>query len=264
VDAPTSATFTFGATELASAFACQLDGFGFSSCESPVSYTELVGGLHQIQVVATNLAGNVDPTPALYTWTVDGPPVTTVSTGPEETTEITSATFIFTATLPGSTFVCALDGALFVSCSSPTTYTDLAVGVHTFEIYATSPTGQIELDATEYEWQIVAPIILDTTFASGPAAATQSTIATFEFTANIADSTFECALDSEPFEACTAPVEVTGLNAGSHTFAVRATSPLGVVEAVPTVYSWTVLATDTIAPETTITAGPPPTRSIAA
>ena len=65
------ATFTFSADEGGSTFQCELDGAGFSSCSTPKSYSGLSEGSHTFKVSATDAAGNTDPTPAQYTWTVD-------------------------------------------------------------------------------------------------------------------------------------------------------------------------------------------------
>src|SRR5205823_10534434 len=65
-----SASFSFTATEAGSSFACQLDGGAFAPCVSPRSYSALGFGSHSFQVRATDAAGNTDPTPASYTWTV--------------------------------------------------------------------------------------------------------------------------------------------------------------------------------------------------
>jgi plastocyanin len=67
----TSAVFTFNATEPFSTFACTLDGVT-SSCTSPASYT-VANGTHSFAVVATDQAGNPDPSPATADWTVDAP-----------------------------------------------------------------------------------------------------------------------------------------------------------------------------------------------
>jgi hypothetical protein len=65
----TSATFEFTSSELGT-FGCSLDGGPFVACTSPQVYTGLALGPHTFQVQATDLASNVDPTPATGAWTV--------------------------------------------------------------------------------------------------------------------------------------------------------------------------------------------------
>lgn len=77
-----SASFTFSATDPAATFRCQLDGGGFAICASPVSLSSLADGVHTFEVVATDLAGNTDPSPAVAQWTVDTVAPTVLSTDP--------------------------------------------------------------------------------------------------------------------------------------------------------------------------------------
>ncbi len=62
------ATFSF-ASESGARYRCKLDGQRWRSCTRRPSY--VVGlGAHRLQVVAVDLAGNVDRTPAVRRWTV--------------------------------------------------------------------------------------------------------------------------------------------------------------------------------------------------
>jgi hypothetical protein len=66
----TGATFEFSSNESGS-FECQLDGTGFSACESARSYTNLSPGAHTFEVRARDAAANADGSPAVRTWTVE-------------------------------------------------------------------------------------------------------------------------------------------------------------------------------------------------
>jgi hypothetical protein len=70
---PTSdpdAAFTFSSSEPGSTFECSLDGTPFSACTSPATYTGLAPGSHTFEVRAVDAAGNADPSPATYGWTI--------------------------------------------------------------------------------------------------------------------------------------------------------------------------------------------------
>jgi len=64
---------------------------------------------------------------------------------------------------------------------------------------------------------------------------------------------FECALDSDPFAACTSPQSYSNLGDGSHTFNVRAVDSGGSADPSPATYTWVVDATP---PNTTIDTQP--------
>ena len=65
------AVFMFSATEPGSSFECSLDAAVVSSCSSPVTYTGLGDGSHSFAVQATDPAGNTDPSPASFSWTIN-------------------------------------------------------------------------------------------------------------------------------------------------------------------------------------------------
>jgi Tol biopolymer transport system component len=67
----TSARFSLASSDVGSTFECSLDGAAYTVCSSPKSYTNLKNGKHTFRVKATDVAGNVDATPAVRTWTVD-------------------------------------------------------------------------------------------------------------------------------------------------------------------------------------------------
>jgi prepilin-type N-terminal cleavage/methylation domain-containing protein len=164
-DSSTTADFTFSSTESGSTFECRLDGGSWSACTSPTQYTSLSSGSHTFEVRATDAAGNTDPTPASYTWTVSPappvdttPPETTITSGPAQgsSTTSTSASFGFTSSESGSTFECRLDGSAWSSCSSPRPYNGLSVGSHTFEVRATDTAGNTDPTPASRTWTVAA------------------------------------------------------------------------------------------------------------
>ncbi len=255
----TGASFTYTSTEPGASFQCKLDTAAFGPCATTgQSYSGLADGAHTFQVRAVDGAGNVDPTPASFAWTVDTvAPVTTITTAPTDPSASATATFAYSANEPGSTFTCRFDAAAtFTAC--PASYAGLTDGAHTFRVRATDPAGNIGAAAV-FTWTVdtIAPV---TTITTAPADPSASATATFAYSANEAGSTFACRFDAAAtFTAC--PVSYTGLTDGSHTFRVRATDPAGNIGAAA-VFTWTV---DTVAPVTTITATPSdPSASAAA
>ncbi len=285
-DAPTpitTAQFTFTSTELGSQFECRLledvdpldPTGGFSGCESGIEYTELPGGPHTFEVRAIDLNGNIDPTPASWTWTVAAAPTTTILSGPEEETAATTATFTYESSVAGAEFFCARSyfgvpiddngdpiatGNPFTPCDGGMkTYSDLPAGEYQFVVYSQA-NGFQDVEGDDWDWIVVDTAVLTTSLTPS----TTATGFTFEFEANIEGATFECRLDAtgpaDPWEPCVSPYELdtTGFGFGPHTFEVRAIA-LGETEATPAVFTWTIAAPDTTPPNTAITSGPPAT-----
>jgi hypothetical protein len=127
----TSAVFSFSSSKPGSTFECKLDAATFGPCDSPRAYDALADGAHTFTVRATAL-GNTGP-PTTYSWTIDATaPQTAITTEPPTTSTSGSATFAFTSSEGGSTFLCSLDAGGFAPCASPKTYDGLSDGDHTF------------------------------------------------------------------------------------------------------------------------------------
>jgi large repetitive protein len=64
-----SATFSF-MSEANASFEASLDGAPFAFAPTPLTIAGLAPGPHSLNVRAMDAAGNVDPSPAAYSWTV--------------------------------------------------------------------------------------------------------------------------------------------------------------------------------------------------
>lgn len=99
-------------------------------------------------------------------------PDTVIDTAPPALTSQTSATFSFHSTQTPASFQCQVDGATPKVCTSPTTYSGLAEGSHTFSVQATAASGTDPTAATA-TWTV------DTTLPTAPdLSATASTATT--------------------------------------------------------------------------------------
>jgi hypothetical protein len=245
--ASAAATFSFASTVAGSSFECKLDAGSFASCVSPQSYSGLADGSHTFQVRASDPAGNTDPTPASYTWTIaTAPPPapdTTIGTAPASPTSSTGASFAFTSSQTGSTFQCRLDGGSFAACTSPTSYSNLVAGVHTFEVRAVNSAGIVDPTPASHTWTIQLPppdtsppTVTSVTPANGASGVATGTTVTAVFSepmaaSTIGTSTLELRTPSNALVAATITYD-----AASRTGTLTPLAPL----AASTVYTATV------------------------
>jgi large repetitive protein len=257
----TTATFAFSSTESPSTFECRLDDEGFAPCQSPRHYDPVAPGTHTFQVRAADAAGNVDPTPASWTWTLDPQvPRAPVLTAPEDGTHTSSTAVTVAGTAEAGVTVEVFDGQQSAGSTTADAagawsvdVTGLADGAHEFTAKATNAgfTSAPSAAAT-VTVDTAAP---QTSIDSGPDELTSHTDAAISFSSDESGATFECRLDGGAFTACTSPHTITGLADGAHTVEVRAVDLAGNSDATPATRTWTVDAT---APETTIQIAPAP------
>lgn len=249
------AQFSFRSDETNVSFDCSVDNAGYLPCTSGASFPIVGDGPHAFAVRARDRAGNLDPSPAIYAWTVDtSTPDTQILSGPADASPSTGATFTFISPDAGggATFQCALDGAAFAACTSPRAYASLTEGPHSFAVRVRDAVGNFDPSPATRSW-IVDLTPPNTTIVTGPSGTLPVASANVTFTANEAGVTFACSLDGAAFTPCTSPAGLTALAQGPHAFAVRATDAAGHTDASPATAAWTV---DTVAPDVAITAGP--------
>jgi hypothetical protein len=123
------------------------------------------GNLDQADNDADGVGNLCDPTP-------NGPPVqepapepepesgdttapgTTITTQPKTKTKKKTATFEFTSSEPGSSFLCSLDGKQeFKPCTSPLTF-KVKKGKHTFQVQAIDAAGNADPTPATYSWKV--------------------------------------------------------------------------------------------------------------
>ncbi|HYO68245.1 MAG TPA: Ig-like domain-containing protein, partial [Archangium sp.] len=250
----TSATFDFSSPEAGVTFECSLAGAAFISCSDPETFTGLDERTHTLQVRARDASGNVDPTPASYTWTVDlTPPAVPVVVSPAPNSTVDTLTPVIRGTAePHSTVTVIIDGTVVGTVRTDesgnwryTPTTPLTTGEHRVQVRATDEAGNTGATSPEpTPFTIVqdtsAP---ETNITSGPLGSTPERTATFELGSNEPGVTYECSLDGAAYTPCTSPVTFTGLADGEHTLLVRARDAAGNVDATPATWSWTVAAT---------------------
>ena len=142
------------------AYQCQLDGGGFGPCTGSIGYNNLTPGSHTFEVRAIDLAGNVDPTPATYTWYVC-PVVTIEPAAPaqafkripysQQLTAVGSngpTTFTFTGTLPPG---------LALSSTGLLAGTPTQTGTFNFTVIVTGPGGCTV--SRNYQFSVICPVL---------------------------------------------------------------------------------------------------------
>jgi len=120
----------------------------------------LADGKHTVEIREVD---DEDNPSAVYshTWTLDtvAPEPATITSAPDATTTDTTATFAFSSE-PGAYFICDLDGNAGMQhsddCDGTRTYTDLAIGDHTFKVWAIDAAGNAS-PASEYTFTVTEP-----------------------------------------------------------------------------------------------------------
>jgi Bacterial Ig-like domain len=139
-------TFTFSGTDAVGplSFQCSIDSgtASFRGCSGPGNSdrpsSPLGFGSYTFRVRGTDGAGNTSS--ASRSFSVKGPPETTITKGPKKTRKVRPK-FKFTASDPVATFECKLDKGQFAPCASPFRPPKLRPGKHKLKVRAVSDVG---------------------------------------------------------------------------------------------------------------------------
>ena len=146
-----SATFAFGSDSAPVSYLCVVDPAtvppamdAFVPCDQTTTFEGLEDGEHVIYVHAVDQAGNTSQTPATWTWNVvTEMPDTAITTSPAGPT-LQGDTVSFAYTNPENpeheVFQCRIDGGEWYDCyGGETSFEDLALGTHYFDVRACDP-----------------------------------------------------------------------------------------------------------------------------
>lgn len=216
---------------------CQLDGRTVGCAGGRVAFTRLRGGTHTLAVRAVDVAGNIGVT--TIEWAVDRmAPKVLFQAGPPALSSKRTSDFNLWSSFDPGLFVCRLDGGTIMPCFSAPSFTGLKDGRH--KLVAWSYDGAMNRSTpVSYTWTI------DTTAPSlnlvgGPAEGSTQYGGTASFDVKLNERVdLLCSLDGAPFSNCRAPIQLTGLARGPHTFEVYAVDRAG-NQSVVSKRSWTV------------------------
>ena len=227
----TSASFGWTTTGSPTSTTCSLDSGSAVACTSPRSYSGLAVGSHTFRVTVTNSDGSAT---AQHTWNVTSPgggttaPAVAITSAPAASTTATTASFSWSATGGPTSTTCSLDSGSAVACTSPRSYSGLAVGSHSFRVTVSNSAGSA---TALHSWSVTssggggtAPTV---TITQAPARITSATTATFGWTTTGGVTSATCSLDNAAAVPCSSPKTYSGLSRTSHTFRVNVTGPGG-------------------------------------
>lgn len=237
-----NASFVLGSDETGT-FVCTVDGAS-RPCSANWSLTGLGDGPHTVTAAAVDSAGNVDPTPATFSWVSDttAPETTFVGALPTGTSNETQVVFRFASNDPNASFECRIGGG-WDPCVSPRTLT-LMTGTWTFEVRAIDAAGNRDPTPASHTFVIDATPP-DTMIVMGPPPLLAASDPLFIFESNAPDlAGFLCSVDGGPTSPC--PSQHTVVTAdGEHVLSVAAVDSTGNIDPTPATWRWTV---DTVAP----------------
>lgn len=236
----TTPTFQFASADAGAHFKCKVDQGPFADCTSPKTTAALADGTHTFSVEAIDAAGNVDASPAVFTFSVVTTPPETSIDGPALTKDATPE-FDLSSDVLGATFECELDGAGFAACASPFTVAPkLNDGPHVLSARAsaaglTDPSPAVRMFVVDTKDPT-------TKITGDPGKRTSDRTPKFKFKSRSDDDAgFECKVDRGHYKSCHSPKTLGKLARGKkHTFKVRAIDAAGNKDPSPSKWKFTV------------------------
>jgi hypothetical protein len=199
---------------------CAIDTGDSTPCGSPYAYSSLPGGPHQVTITAIDPFGNTSILVRNFYVDDTGPSVS-ITAKPASLSLSTTATFEFSASESGSTFMCAIDSGAATSCTSGQSWT-LEEGPHTFLVQATDQFGNTG-DSSAYNWTISTTGEAAVTITSPADGATLTdNTPQIEFTATgfFGERTVTCGFDAGLMSVCSSPWQMPTLADGPHQLTV--------------------------------------------
>jgi len=167
------------------------------------------------------------------------PAVPTISSGPTDPTNSTSATFVFDSNPAPAGYLCKLDAGSFSACASPKVYAGpLSAASHTFQVEA-QDSGFTSNPAIR-TWAVDIAPPPPPTITQKPDDPSFDTSPQFVYSDGEAGVTFQCQLDTSPAQSCGSSVAYKKLSVGDHIFSAVASDRAGNRSPAAT-YGWTVV-----------------------
>lgn len=201
----------------------------------------LTSGSYTLECAAIDRAGNVDPTPVTYSFTVDkDPPALEIThPSPGEVLDASDVGIEFTSDGGGLAGPgCRVDGNAFAACSSPFSAQGLSDGPHTAQVKLSDAAGNTTTRSVAFVVDTLPP---DTSFTSVPQALSEDTTPSVTMQSNENGAVFECRVDAGVWTAATnALFAAPTLENGEHSIDCRAKDLAGNYDETPVSVTFTI------------------------
>src|SRR6188508_586205 len=252
----TSIRFNFSGTDTGGVgvdhLECNIDNSKYVKCTSPFVFLNILkDGTHTFNVRSIDRVGNINLSPASFTWTIDTiSPNTTLESATDgnkivmangTNTNSKSMSFEFSANDTGGDgdkgvginhFVCNIDNSKYVACTSPFVFPNLLKdGIHTFTVTSEDNAGNKDSTPASFTWTVDTTPPMTSIISSidgnnntiSDNGNSESTSIRFNFsgtdTGGAGVDHLECNIVNSKYVACTSPfVFLNILKDGIHTF----------------------------------------------